>query len=785
MRYALLVVVLILFYNLSWAQPELPQDYFSSKMFTFSPGLNTSDPAQVKKDLARLADSIYQMSITAGSQYRITDSTLRTIPALSIAVAALYKGQYQQALDSLIACTKPAQSRTTINSLDLLLELLARYDLHGQTTAITDGLHKKILSLDKDYQKDNISTLKGIFHPDYIAVLDKRINTTLQQAIQANNNEIEYGNALGLLRMQLVKDFLQQQHPLLQQQLYALDPARVEKMQVSIPMRDGVHLSAIVFRDVNAKEKQPAIISQSPYPSGTEATRGNIFGSYGYVYVYVDCRGRRTSEGTFFPYENDARDFYDIIDWVSKQPWCNGKTATSGGSYLGFTQWQAIRKQYKHPALKAINPMVSVGFGVDFPRENNIFYTYILQWAMYVSGKDLNQALFSDYSFWKNKALEMYRKHIPFSKFDSVAGLPNAYFDKWVSHPDFDQYWQGILPNKEDYAALDIPVLTITGYYDADQGGALYYYNNHHAYASAKATSNHHMLIGPYDHGGSQWNPGRSQAGILIEPAAQIPIYKYVISWFNWRLKGAPKPAWIKDKITYFATGTNTWKGTPSFKAATTDTLRFYLSQRPVAAEKRRTIYTMQSTPLTTAATLLYKHNITEALDSAFIFQEAKPDSDSLTVASPYNMLFETTPLEKDILVTDKITADLYVSLNVPDADFVVAFNEITPDGKSKSISYSVLRCRYRLGSDRPTLMQPGKAEKLPFNNAFVYIKKISKGSRLRIEFKSINDPTYEKNYGFGGVVANESTSEPRPVEATIMMSREHPSCIKVPVGKL
>jgi putative CocE/NonD family hydrolase len=82
------------------------------------------------------------------------------------------------------------------------------------------------------------------------------------------------------------------------------------------------------------------------------------------------------------PYENDARDYYDIIDWVSKQSWCDGQVATTGGSYLGFAQWQAVRKQFKHPALKAINPMVSVGFGIDFPRWSHQFYSYILRWQL-------------------------------------------------------------------------------------------------------------------------------------------------------------------------------------------------------------------------------------------------------------------------------------------------------------------------------------------------------------------------------------------------------------------
>lgn len=767
-------------------QPELPANYFNSKIYTLSKGLNTQDTAAVRKELNRLADSIYVFCKTATANYRITDSVLQLAPATGIATTALYQGRFKEAYDSLISCTKTLISTRTIIPGDFLHELYCLYRINNNASpAITDAVNKKIAALDKDYQKDNVNTLKGIFHPDYLAVLDKRITTALQQAIGASNNEVEYTNALLMVRSLALKDFLASQYPFIQQALYVLDPSKVEKMDVAIPMRDGVRLSALVFRDVNAKEKQPAIVSQSPYPVGTEATRGNIFGSYGYVYVYVDCRGRRNSEGSFFPYENDARDFYDIIDWISKQPWCNGKVATSGGSYLGFTQWQAIRKAYRHPALKAINPMVAVGFGVDFPRESNIFYSYILQWASYVSGKELNNALFGDFSFWRNKMLDMYRRHIPFSKFDSVAGISNAFFRKWVSHPDFDDYWKSILPKKEDYAALDIPVLTITGYFDDDQNGAMYYCNNHFRYGRSWAEKNHQLLMGPWNHFASQWNPGPNQGDVLIEQQAQVPIYKYVIGWFDWRLKGKEKPTWIKDKITYFATGTGQWKGAASLQAVTTDTLRFYLSNKPVTTENRRTMYQLQTTPVNTSQNLVYKHNITEALDSAFVFPSIQPGSDSLSVSSKYNMIFETAPLQNDILLSDRMMADLYVSLNVPDTDLWLSFSELTPDGKYKPISYSLLRCRYRKGGDKPMLMVPGKTEKLSFNSALIYVKKIAKGSRIRVELECTNRPYYEKNYGFGGVVADESTSQPRIVEATLQMSKKYPSCIKVPVGKL
>src|SRR6185436_17801040 len=135
---------------------------------------------------------------------------------------------------------------------------------------LPQAINKKIASLDKDFQKYNVNTLKGAFNEDYIRLLNQRITSALQQAIESSHGKMEYANAMAIVRNLLMKDLLQQHHALLQKTLYALDPSKVERTEVFIPMRDGVQLSAQLFRDVNTKEKLPAIISQSPYPSGTE-----------------------------------------------------------------------------------------------------------------------------------------------------------------------------------------------------------------------------------------------------------------------------------------------------------------------------------------------------------------------------------------------------------------------------------------------------------------------------------------------------------------------------------
>jgi putative CocE/NonD family hydrolase len=351
--------------------------------------------------------------------------------------------------------------------------------------------------------------------------------------------------------------------------------------------------------------------------------------------------------------------------------------------------------------------------------------------------------------------------------------MPNPFFRKWVSHPDYDDYWQGIMPNKEDYATLDLPILTITGYYDDDQNGAMFYYNNHHRYGGEGAQNNHLLLIGPFDHGGSQWMTNTFQSARAIEKEAQIAPYKYMIAWFDWVIKKQSKPAWIKNKVTYFATGTGQWKGTTSFAELTKDSLQFYLT----AAK------TLQRELPGQPQTLTYQHNITSILDSSRAYRSILPDvKDNDSGYFPHTIRFETEPLPHDIQLSDRITVELYLSLNVPDADFSINFFEITPDHNRVYLGTSSIRCRYRFGGDQPKLMPLNSIEKLSFDNAYIYLKKIKKGSRIRMEFGSYNSPSAEKNYGFGGIVAKESSQTPRIIEATIITDKDHPSSLKIPI---
>ena len=59
----------------------------------------------------------------------------------------------------------------------------------------------------------------------------------------------------------------------------------------------------------------------------------------------MDVRGSGRSAGSFgFLDRKDHEDLYDVIEWIGRQPWCNGRVGGIGQSYFCMLQrsWSAI-----------------------------------------------------------------------------------------------------------------------------------------------------------------------------------------------------------------------------------------------------------------------------------------------------------------------------------------------------------------------------------------------------------------------------------------------------------
>jgi uncharacterized protein len=152
---------------------------------------------------------------------------------------------------------------------------------------------------------------------------------------------------------------------------------------IFISTKDNAKVSALMVRRKDQAEPLPVIFQFTIYARKSDLRKAKDAADRGYVGVIAYTRGKRYSPGEIVPYVYDGRDAYDVIDWISKQNWCNGKVGMMGGSYNGFTQWAAAKKL--HPALKTIVPSATAAPGIDVPMMNNVFMSFPFSWTYYVT----------------------------------------------------------------------------------------------------------------------------------------------------------------------------------------------------------------------------------------------------------------------------------------------------------------------------------------------------------------------------------------------------------------
>ena len=84
----------------------------------------------------------------------------------------------------------------------------------------------------------------------------------------------------------------------------------------------------------------PVVLIRTPYGQNRFMEIGNgVLAERGYACLVQDTRGRFGSDGEFVPVEHERGDGAATVEWIRAQPWCDGRVAVFGASYLGFTAW--------------------------------------------------------------------------------------------------------------------------------------------------------------------------------------------------------------------------------------------------------------------------------------------------------------------------------------------------------------------------------------------------------------------------------------------------------------
>lgn len=470
-----------------------------------------------------------------------------------------------------------------------------------------------------------------------------------------------------------------------------------EKQEFMVPMRDGVKLATNVYLP-DGPGPFPIVLSRTPY--GKDQGRGDAesINKAGYARVVQDCRGRFKSEGKYLPWENDIEDGYDTLEWLAKQPWSNGKVGMTGGSALGITTHLAAMSG--HPALKAA--FVTVSHGSPYQNAN------------YPGG-----------IYLKNMREEWLRRQ----------GVPPpdepkpriGYYDDDARRLDMRSY----------LGKITVPFYGVGGWYDIFSQGTIDTFTLLQEKGGPGAKGNQRLVMGGFGH--------RQLMGDLKYPAeaAGRPMAD-MIPWFDYWLKGVDNGITKQPRVKYYVLGDPMDKSAPGNDWRTVDTwpppstaTSFYLQAGGKLAP---------SAPSSAEGKLSFVYDPKDPVPSLGgnnLMMDAGP-MDQRPVSSRKDVLkFETEPLKDAVEIAGKLLAELFVSTDAEDTDFIVKLVDVYPNGYEALVMDQGQRMRLRNGTFRPELTEPNKVYPIKVDLWSTAIA-FNKGHKIAIHVQSSNNPRFE-----------------------------------------
>ncbi len=520
-----------------------------------------------------------------------------------------------------------------------------------------------------------------------------------------------------------------------------LPPGMKLDENVYVTMRDGIKIAVDVYRP-EAEGRYPALLSTSPYikeiqqlpPEYThsiEAGATNFFVNRGYVHVIEQVRGTGYSQGRYNWYDStEAKDGYEIVEWIAKQPWCNGNVGMMGDSYFGRTQFLIAGE--KPPHLKCIAPFDA---GSDDYRDSRnegglLRAGWIEKWGI----DTMRQAL-----LWPGP----------------IEGkLPPADLitDRSLHPDDGPYYWERSGYRKVD--SIEVPVMNI-------------------AINMSKTHSR-----------GQLWIHERLKVPkkLVVAPSCRIAnvflirskaINELLLKWYDHWLKGIDNSIMDEPPVAIFDNATKQWRYENEYPLKRTKWTEFHL-------------HTSTENPASDApwGLLSEEKSVNEKPDQILI-----PECLSRIAAEKPVLAYATKPLTKDITLWGPLSFTFYASTTAYDMAWFVRLGEVSPDGKVSLFTQNLLKASYhevdksqsRPGQPWHTFQNPVPPEPEKVYEYQIEITPIfhtfKKGSKIWIQIAN-DDFEYQTSLR---TIYNAETL-PLPVTNMVYHDSRYPSHLLLPV---
>jgi putative CocE/NonD family hydrolase len=554
------------------------------------------------------------------------------------------------------------------------------------------------------------------------------------------------------------------------EQLTAEDDRRRYEVvdDILIKTRAGTSIAAVSIRPRSAAKPLAALLEYTIYDS---FNRAKECAAHGYVGVVAYVPGVHGTAAPVVPYQHDGENARTVINWIAKQPWSDGRVGMYGEGYSGFASWAAAK--HLPAALQAIATSAASAPGVDVPMAGNIFQNSAYRWSLYVTDKKpADEKDYYDDALWHALNEKWYAGGKRYRDFGRVHGKPNPIFIRWLNHPSYDRFWQEMLPYRDEFAKINIPVLTMSGYYAGSQPGALYYFTQHHRY---NPHADHTLLIGPYDDAVMQRGPLATLQAYPVDPAALVDVRDIRYQWFDHVFKGSAAPYLLADQVNYEVMGANEWRHAASIDAMAKSTMRFYLD--PAASRDGHRLNPHKTPrPSFVHQTVSLKSR----KDAAWL-----PSLDLISKSlAPHNhVLYESDPLPKPLELNGLFSARLDFTVNKMDMDLNIILYEHMANGDYLRLFSPTNETRASYARDRVHrhLLKAGERQTLNFRGERMTSRLLQPGSRLVVILGISKRPDREINYGTGDDVSEESIADGA---AAIKIRWYGDSYIDVPISR-
>jgi predicted acyl esterase len=509
---------------------------------------------------------------------------------------------------------------------------------------------------------------------------------------------------------------------------------------VYVTMRDGVNICVDIYRPTTAG-RYPAIFSTSAYIKGIQTYAPELSHSIeagatffmvanGYVHVIGQARGSGLSQGQYNWYDKEEQqDGFELVEWIARQPWCDGNVGMMGDSYFGRTQWLIAGLQPPH--LKCIAPydgsmddyrsrhdggLVRGGFLYGWGADT----MFQCMWPGPVEGK------------------------LP----------PTNLFAQLAENPDDGPFYR----ERSGITRIDrikIPVLSIVV-------GSSRLHSRSQLMGWPSVSAPKKLVILPFLQ--------KSSNVVLVRSR---PLNEYLLRWFDTWLKGKETGIMDEPEVVVMDRATKECRYENEYPLARTRWTSLYLHSAPDSPADRSPYGLMNTETPQEEAPDSYREP--EAIEQV---HEGRPV-----------LGYATEPLREDLRVWGPLSFTLYGSSTTTDTAWFVRIGDMAPDGRINQLSIGVLKASYRevdaaqsiKGQPYHTFRNPELPEphkiyeyQIPITPIFYTFRK---GHKIWVQIAS-NDLDYMH------MLSTVYTSEmvPVPCKNTLYHDAAHPSHLLLPV---